>query len=88
MITDVWEQHYRMERYRNWRFPNVVQVIDDNGKEASEGAYGQRGVGPGELYGMFIDKDFIKSTKTLHVNLSNITSKVLGPWSGKATVKK
>lgn len=89
MITTVYEQaRLNRDEYKNWLFPNVVTVMDENGRKADEKYYGQRGSGPDESINLEMEKEFVEASKSITVKIENLTYRAIGPWSGEIKVEK
>lgn len=69
--------------YKTWPFPNVITVMDQNGREADEKYYGQRGGGPDESINLEMDKEFVEASESITVKIENLTYRAIGPWEGE-----
>lgn len=92
-VHDVIEAEYlkKGDRNNNWRFPNIIAISEDSGREAGMDDYGSRGSGREEdleYIAITVKKNFVETAEVIHVKLSNISQKLTGPWTGKIQVRR
>jgi len=71
------KRYWEREEFENWPFPNLVTAYNEKGEPAK---YGQRGVGPGDRMGMFLDREFTEQSETIHVEVENLAYLLVGEW--------
>ncbi len=75
------ERFWQKKEFPNWPFPNLVTAYNEKGEPAK---YGQRGGGPGDSMGMFLDREFTEQSETIYVQVENLAYLLVGEWETEA----
>ncbi|HHV71289.1 MAG TPA: hypothetical protein GXX38_01595 [Clostridia bacterium] len=68
------------DKENNSLLPNLVEARNEKGEEAE---YGQRGSGPEQRIMLFLNKEFVDSSKLIKVKIKNLTYELIGDWQFK-----